>query len=165
MVSTKRREGIFLMQHGLNRFGLKRYGSVAMITAGLVGAAIGLIAQGAGTYKARLSALPGDAKTVKDMAGIGSATATLAGTKLTVNATFEGLKTNATKAELRDGGVGGVRGPAVADLTVTKAMKGTLTGTIDLTAPQIEHLKKGGLYVQIYSEKPTDGTLWGWLLP
>jgi hypothetical protein len=42
-------------------------------------------------------------------------------------------------------------------------MSGTITGTIDLMPPQIEHLKKGGLYVQIYSEKPTDGTLWGWL--
>jgi hypothetical protein len=35
---------------------------------------------------------------------------------------------------------------------------------MDLTPPQIEHLKKGGLYVQIYTEKPTDGTLWGWLI-
>src|SRR5580704_12802776 len=128
---------------------LKWYGSVAMIGAGLLGAAIGLVAQGE-TYKARLSALPGDAKTVKDMAGIGSATATLAGTKLTVNGSFDGLKTNATKAELRNGELGGVRGPAIADLTITKAMKGTVTGTVDLTAPQIAHLKKGGLYVQIY---------------
>jgi hypothetical protein len=152
------------MQNGLKQRGLKRYGSAAIIGAGLVGAAIGLIAQGSETYKARLSALPGDAKTVKDMAGIGSATATLAGTKLTVNGTFDGLKTNATKAELRNGELGGVRGPAIADLTITKAMKGTVTGAIDLTAPQIAHLKKGGLYVQIYTEKPTDGTLWGWLI-
>jgi hypothetical protein len=143
----------------------KHFGSVAMIGAGLVGVAIGLIAQGGGeTYKARLSALPGDAKTVKDMAGTGTATATLAGSKLTVNATFEGLKTNATKAELREGVMAAVRGPAIADLTISKAMKGTITGTVDLTAPQIDHLKKGGLYVQIYTEKPTDGTLWGWLL-
>jgi len=149
---------------GLRR-GLKRYGSAAIIGAGLVGAALGLIAQGAGTYKARLSALAGDAKTVKDMAGLGAATATLAGTKLTVNATFDGLKTNATKAELREGVMAGVAGPAIGDLTITKAMKGTVTGAIDLTASQIEHLKKGGLYVQIYSEKPTNGTLWGWLLP
>ena len=133
MVSTKRREGIFLMQ-----LRLKRYGSAAMISAGLVGAAIALIAQGAETYKARLSALPGDAKTVKDMAGIGSATATLAGAKLTINATFEGLKTNATKAELRNGVLAGVRGPVFGDLTITKAMRGTITGTIDLTAPQID---------------------------
>jgi hypothetical protein len=140
----------------------QRWGALTAAGVGLICLAYSVTAQD--TYKARLSALPGDAKTVKDMAGIGSATATLAGTKLTVNATFEGLKTNATKAELRDGGVGGVRGPAIADLTITKAMKGTVTGSIGLTPPQIDHLKKGGLYVQIYSEKPTDGTLWGWLL-
>lgn len=143
---------------------LKRYGSVAMIGAGLIGAAIALIAQGGETYKARLSPLPGDAKTVKDMAGTGSVSATLAGTKLTVNGTFEGLKTNAVKAELRNGVMGGVRGPAIGDLTISKAMTGTITGTIELAPPQIEHLKKGGLYVQLYTEKPADGTLWGWLL-
>jgi hypothetical protein len=97
------------------------------------------------------------------MAGTGSVTATLSGTKLTINGSFEGLKTNATKAELRNGVLAGVRGPAVGDLTITKTMKGTVTGTIDLTPPLIDHLKKGGLYVQIYTEKPTDGTLWGWL--
>jgi hypothetical protein len=142
---------------------LRRYGSVAMIGAGLMGA-IALIAQSGETYKARLSPLPGDAKSVKDMAGTGSVTATLAGMKLTVNGTFDGLKTNATKAELRNGVMGGVRGPAIGDLTITKAMKGSVTGSIDLMPEQIDHLKKGGLYVQIYTEKPTDGTLWGWLL-
>ena len=58
----------------------------------------------------------------------------------------------------------GVRGPAVGTLTIAKAMKGTITGSIDLNATQVEHLKKGGLYIQIYTEKPTDGTLWGWLI-
>ena len=67
-------------------------------------------------------------------------------------------------AELRDGGMAGVRGPAVGPLTITKAMQGTITGSVDLNATQVEHLKKGGLYVQIYTEKPADGTLWGWLL-
>jgi hypothetical protein len=142
---------------------LKQYGSLAMIVAGLAGAAMGLIAQGSETYKARLSALPADAKTRLDLAGGGTVTAALAGAKLTINGSFEGLKTNATKAELRNGVLGGVRGPAIGDLTISKAMSGTITGTIDLMPPQIEHLKKGGLYVQIYSEKPTDGTLWGWL--
>lgn len=152
-----------LKPYGLKPYGWTRYGSLVVIGAGLAGAAMGLIAQGSETYKARLSALPADAKTVKDLAGTGTAKAVLAGTKLTITASFEGLKTNATKAELRNGVLGGVRGPAIGDLTISKAMSGTITGTIDLTAPQIEHLKKGGLYVQIYTEKPTDGTLWGWL--
>jgi hypothetical protein len=135
-----------------------------MIGAGLAGAAIGLIAQSGETFKApRLSALPADAKTRLEMAGTGSAAATLAGMKLTVNGSFDGLKTNATKAELRNGVMAGVRGPAVGDLTISKAMKGSFSGAIDLTPEQIDHLKKGGLYIQIYTEKPTDGTLWGWL--
>ena len=139
----------------------QRWGALTAAGVGLICLAYSVTAQD--SYKTRLSALPGDAKTVKDMAGTGSVTATLAGTKLTINGSFDGLKTNATKAELRNGVLAGVRGPAVGDLTVTKAMKGTVTGTIDLTPPLIEHLKKGGLYVQIYTEKPTDGTLWGWL--
>ena len=139
----------------------KRFGVVAAAAAVFAGLAL---SQGGESYKTRLSALPADAKTRPDLAGTGTATATLAGKKLTVNGTFDGLKTNATMAELRNAVAAGVRGPAIGTLTITKAMKGTISGSIDLTDPQIEHLKKGGLYVQIYTEKPTDGTLWGWLM-
>jgi len=120
-------------------------------------------AQSGETYKTRLSALPADAKTRPDLAGTGSVTAVLSGTKLTVNGTFEGLKTNAVSAKLQNGIVAGVRGPVFADLTITKAMSGTITGSADLNPQQLQNLKKGGIYVQIYTEKPTDGTLWGWL--
>ena len=139
---------------------LKAYGAALAVFIGL---ALSLAAQNE-TYKTRLSALPADAKTRVDLAGTGSVTATLAGKKLTVNGTFDGLKTNATMPEIRNGVMAGVRGDAIGTLTITKAMKGTITGSIDLTDPQMEHLKKGGLYVQIYTEKPTDGTLWGWLV-
>jgi hypothetical protein len=121
-------------------------------------------AQSGDTYKARLSALPADAKTRPDLAGTGSVTATLSGTKLTVSGTFEGLKTNAVSAKLQNGIMAGVRGPVFADLTITKAMSGTITGSADLNPQEVQNLKKGGIYVQIYTEKPTDGTLWGWLL-
>ena len=135
---------------------------VAALAVGLIAFALAVAAQD--TYKARLSALPATAKNRPDLAGIGNATATLSGMKLTVNGAFDGLKTNATMAELRDGGMAGVRGPMIGNLTITKAMKGSISGSIDLNAQQMEHLKKGGLYVQIYSEKPADGTLWGWLI-
>lgn len=140
----------------------KRWGALAAVGAGLICLAYSVTAQE--SYKARLSALPADAKSVKELTGTGTVTATAAGMKLTVNGSFEGLKTNATMVELRDGGMAGVRGPVVGPLTITKAMKGTITGSTDLTAQQMEHLKKGGLYVQIYTEKPADGTLWGWLI-
>jgi hypothetical protein len=138
----------------------KRWGAAAAVAAGFVCFAFSISAQE--SFKARLSALPADAKTRPELAGSGTVTGTLAGMKLTVNGTFEGLKTNATMAELRDGGLGGVRGPVVGPLNITKAMKGTITGSVELNATQAEHFKKGGLYVQIYSEKPADGTLWGW---
>ncbi len=139
-----------------------------LIAALILGAALGYfglpgIAQSGETYKTRLSALPADAKTRPDLAGVGSVTATLSGTKLTVNGTFEGLKTNAVSAKLQNGIVAGVRGPAFADLTITKATSGTISGFADLNPQQIQNLKKGGIYVQIYTEKPADGTLWGWL--
>lgn len=140
----------------------QRWGTVAAVVAGLMTLAYTMAAED--SYKARLSALPASAKTRPDMAGIGTVTGTVAGRKLTVNGSFEGLKTNATMAELRDGSMAGVRGPVVTTLTITKAMKGTITGSSELTAQQMEHLKKGGLYIQIYTEKPTDGTLWGWLI-
>ena len=58
----------------------------------------------------------------------------------------------------------GVRGASLAMLTVSKALKGTLSGSIDLTPAQVQALKKGQLYVQISSEKAPDGNLWGWFV-
>ena len=143
------------------------YIAIAMAGAALGWFGIPSIAQSGDTYKiTRLSALPADAKTRADMAGSGSVTGVLAGTKFTINGTFEGLKTNAVAAKLHAAvsPAAGVRGPEIADLTISKATSGTITGSVMLTAAQIDNLKKGGLYVQIYSEKPTDGTLWGWFL-
>jgi hypothetical protein len=49
-------------------------------------------------------------------------------------------------------------------LTVSKAISGTVTGTVDLTREQVQSLQSGRLYVQISSEKAPEGNLWGWLL-
>ena len=98
------------------------------------------------------------------VAGSGSGTATLSGNKLTINATFEGMPSAATTARLHKAVAAGVRGSAFMDLTVTKAEKGTVAGTFDLTPDQIDSLRKGHLYIQISSEKSPDGTLWGWIL-
>jgi hypothetical protein len=136
------------------------------IAIALVGALVGLAlaAETGETYKARLSAMPADARTRPDLAGLGSASATLSGNKLSVTGSFEGLKTPATMAQLHAGVAAGVRGPSIGDLTVSKATNGTISGTVDLTPPQIENLHKGGLYVQLHSEKAPDGVIWGWLL-
>jgi len=146
----------------------QRY-AVVTLGAGIIGLGLLMVshneeAQGQETYKARLALVPSDLKTRPDITGGGTATVVLAGSKITVTGTFEGLKTAATMAELRAGIATAVRGPVVQTLTVTKATSGSISGSFDLTAPQIENLKKGRFYVQLYSEKATEGNLWGWLL-
>ena len=92
-------------------------------------------------------------------------TATLAGKQLTITGTFEGLRSPATTVQIRRGPKG-IRGPTIPDLdlTVSKAVKGTLSGSVELTPEQIVDLRSGRLYVQIQSERAPDGNLWGWLL-
>jgi len=130
----------------------------------LIAGMLPLAAQAPETYKVRLSPVPVEAQTRANIAGIGSATATLAGTKLSITGSFEGLLSPAMDAKIHQGPVTGVRGPAILDMTVAHAISGDLKASIDLTPPQIENLKKGRLYIQIDSEKAPDGNLWGWLL-
>ena len=120
--------------------------------------------QNAQTFKARLSPMPVDATNQAGTTGLGTVTAVLAGTKLSISGTFSGLQTPATIAQVHVGAKG-ISGPAVLDLTVTKATAGTLQGELMLTSAQVEHLKRGRLYIQIHSEKAPDGNLRGWLLP
>jgi hypothetical protein len=108
--------------------------------------------------------------------GKGAATATLAGNRLTIAGTFEGLPATATAARLHQGIAKGARGKAFADLTITKAASGTISGSVTLTPDQVEALKQGKIYLQVHSEKgiaPEQGkvdpnvdnsNLWGWLL-
>jgi hypothetical protein len=106
-----------------------------------------------------------DAAMKVNIAGSGSATAVLTGTKLNITGTFDGLLSPATTALIHRGSLTGVRGPAILDLKISSAIAGTVTGTFDLSADQLESLRKGRLYIQIASEKAPDGNLWGWLLP
>jgi hypothetical protein len=115
-------------------------------------------------FKARLSPVPVDIAMMANITGSGSATAVLAGDKLTINGTFEGMKSNVTIAQVHKGPVAGVRGPVVFDLTVTGATSGTIKGTLTLTPVQIADLEKRRLYIQIHSEKAAEGNLWGWLV-
>jgi hypothetical protein len=98
------------------------------------------------------------------VAGSGSASAVLAGTRLTINGTFSGLRSPATAARLHRGLTTGVRGAPLAELTVSRAISGTVTGSLELTPEQVQSLQKGQLYIQISSEKAPDGNLWGWFL-
>jgi CHRD domain len=139
-------------------------GRVALALALLCGAAT--TAQAPRTFRARLSPVPIDVSMQATVAGSGSVSAVLTGSKLAITGTFDGLKSAATIAQIHKGPVRGVRGPNVLDLAVTKtdAASGTISGSFDLTAIQIADLEKGRLYVQLHSEKAPDGNLWGWLL-
>jgi len=115
-------------------------------------------------FRIRLTTVPMDGGMRNTVAGFGSGTATLAGNKLSISGSFDGLKSAATTAKLNSGVARGVRGNAVADLTVSKSTKGTLNGSIDLTPEQVKGLRDGRFYVEIASEKAPEGNLWGWLL-
>lgn len=141
--------------------------TVAM-TAALVAGAVPLTAQGNEKFAARLSAVPiAGPNNRGDVTGRGAATGTLSGRTLTITGTFEGLPAAATIARLHQGIAKGARGAAITDLTISKGASGTLSGSVDLTAPQVEALRQGKLYIQIHGEKgvaPDGSNLWGWLL-
>ena len=99
------------------------------------------------------------------VAGSGSVSVHLTGSRLVINGSFEGLLSPATTAQVHQSAVTGVRGPVIFDLTIAKSTSGAIDGSIDLTPEQAEALRQGRLYVQINSEKAPAGNLWGWLLP
>jgi len=137
--------------------------ATGVIGAGFLWLALSLSGQNE-TYKTRLSPVAATGQSRAAVSGIGTATAVLTGNKLTVTGTFELLRTPATAVRLHNGVATGARGPAIHDLTISKAVSGTISGSADLTTQEVENLRKGRLYIEIYSEKPPDGTLWGWLL-
>ena len=137
----------------------------------LTAACLGLLAlastgtsQSPERFRVRLTTVPMDGGMRNTVAGFGSASATLAGGTLSITGTFDGLKSPATTAKLNSGVAKGVRGNPVADLTVTKSTKGSITGSVDLTAEQVKGLRDGRFYVEIASEKAPEGNLWGWIL-
>ena len=140
---------------------------VALLCASLVVAgAQAAHAQGARTFTVRLSPLPVDGPPMMaTIAGLGAATASLAGNRLTIEGTFQGLKSPATQLKLYRG-LRGVRGAAVRDLPAPpSAVSGKFSASVELSASQVEDLNQSRLYLQLHSEKAPDGNLWGWLLP
>jgi hypothetical protein len=111
-----------------------------------------------------LSTVPIDLAMQNRIAGRGHVVATLRGSTLTLSGEFADLRTPATIAQIHNGGKG-IRGPALFDLTVTKATSGAISGTIELSALQVDELRNSRFYVQLHSEKAPEGNLWGWLLP
>ena len=115
------------------------------------------------TLTVRLSPGPRLVGTRADRSGAGKVTATLDGGKLTLSGTYDGLPGVPTGAHLFAGSAPGVRGPKVADLTISAATSGNLSGSATLNGKQHTAFAKGGLYVEIDSGDAPDGDLWGWL--
>ena len=137
----------------------------ALLVVGWLAYGVTAVAQGGDKFTARLAWVP--TAGVDRVSGKGTASATLAGRALTITGSFEGLGGPATVARLHEGIAKGARGRAVADLTVTKATSGTLSGSVTLTPEQLESLRQGRLYIQIHGDKglaPDGANLWGWLL-
>ena len=132
--------------------------------AGLLLFAAPGVSQSPERYRVRLTTVPMDGGMRNTVAGNGSASATLVGTKLSITGTFDGLKSPATSAQVHSGVARGVRGNPIGNLTTSNATKGSITGSLDLTPEQVKGLRDGRLYIEIASEKAPDGNLWGWLL-
>lgn len=151
--------------------------AVLAIGAGLF-AALPMQAQGGDKYKVRLAPAPplglggrGGPPASSFVAGIGEATATLSGKKLSVTGKFDKMASPPTVAKVGLGLAPGARLDLILDLQLTKSAtstppgtSGTIAGTFDLTPAQLDGLKKGKLYIQINSESAPNGHLLGWLL-
>lgn len=143
---------------------IKRFGWTACVMlAASLSAAPAMAAANGEIYKTRLSVVPIDVGMQATVAGQGSVTATLAGNKLTVSGTAEGLRSPATVAHIHRGPPG-IPGPPILDLAITNTTTPTISGTVDLTPSMVADLKNGQLYVQLSSERAPDGNLRGWLM-
>jgi len=116
-------------------------------------------------YATRLTAVAYDGAMRANVQGDGHVTASLTGSKLTVQGDFSTLPSPATGAKLYSGSGIGVPGPAMLDLELGGQNDGTFRGSVTLTAAQLAAFKRGHVYVQINSQKAPEGNLWGWLLP
>jgi hypothetical protein len=117
----------------------------------------------ASTYTLALDPVAYDNTTRDAILGEGRLKATLDGSTLTVSGNFSGLSSNATTAKLGIGLDFGV--PATeffANLTATGAQTGTISGSVTLNPAQVAALNKRQLFLELYSVKGTDGSLWGW---
>ena len=129
-------------------------------------ASLGL-AQDAGVFGARLDWVPISGAERNDVAGRGFVTATLSRSRLSIMGCFEGLPAAATRASLHHGVATGARGPAIAELEITKQPNGVVAGNVDLSREQRDALVAGHLYIQLHAERgvaPDNAVLWGWLL-
>jgi alcohol dehydrogenase (cytochrome c) len=113
------------------------------------------------SFRARLSPLPVDGRSVNTITGVGQVRATLAGNRLTLTGSFRDTSSPATGAHLHVAPPG-QHGPVAAPLQVN-AGTSEISGAITLTDEQLAALRASSLYVQVHTEGNPQGELRGWI--
>ena len=142
---------------------------LAVLVAGtaLLAFAISAEAQNGTLIRARMASAPPLGVPRDTVAGSGAVWWTLNGSTLEINGSFERLASAATIARIHMGPLTAIRGEPVFDLSVRKTADGTsglIGGSVDLSPEQVQALRDGRFYVQLYSEGTENGHLQGWLL-
>ena len=123
-----------------------------------------LRAQAGEEFAGRLSRMPVDRAIAPSISGGGEVRATLAGSELTVVATFAGMSSPAMAAHVHRAPVAR-RGPVAFTLDVPATAGGRIEETVTLTNAQLAELRDGRYYLQIHTRDNPGGELRGWLLP
>ena len=113
------------------------------------------------SFRARLSPLPVDGRSVRTITGVGQVRATLDGNRLTLEGSYRGTSSPATGAHLHVAAPG-QHGPVAAPLQVDAAA-GEISGALTLTSEQLAALRARSLYVQLHTEANPGGELRGWI--
>lgn len=102
-----------------------------------------LAVHGQETFKTRLSPVPIDAQLAPTVTGHGSVSAVLAGTKLNITGSFEGMRSPAIAARLHESKVTGIRGVVIHPVDRDEAMSGSISGSVDLNPRGSRSLAQG----------------------
>jgi hypothetical protein len=122
-------------------------------------------------FSVRLAPSPALGLRADAVRGEGAGVVTVEGNRMRIAAAFSRLASPATGAQLHLGRMTAVMDEPVFDLVVTRednGTRGTITGTVELNADQMQALRDGRFYIQLNSEgtaESDDGHLQGWLLP
>jgi len=134
--------------------------SLLLLTASLI--MINQVSAQSSLFRARLSEVPVTPQTYTTITGVGEVFATLDGTTLSLTGSYEGMSSAATIAHVHNAPKA-MNGPPIGAIEVTPAPSGEVSGSLELTAEQVEALRNEELYIVIHSENNPGGELRGWL--
>ena len=137
---------------------------VAVTAAALIAAAPVVVGAQSEGFRGRLSPLPVDARTAATITGDGVVSAELNGTELTIQGSFAGMSSAATRAHVHRAQPG-TPGPVAFAIDVPTVAEGTFEDTVTLDDTQLRELRDGRYYLQIHTENNPAGELRGWLWP